>query len=68
MVLKYMCVCAKALQLCLTLCDPLDCSLPGSSVHGILQARRLEWAATSSLGDLAPLPGVRHPCLLCLLY
>ena len=29
-------------QLCLTLCDPMDCSLPGSSVHGILQARILE--------------------------
>ena len=32
-------------QLCLTLCDPMDCNLPGSSVHGILQARILEWAA-----------------------
>ena len=32
-------------QLCLTLCDPMDCSLPGSSVHGILQARILEWVA-----------------------
>ena len=31
--------------LCLTLCDPMDCSLPGSSVHGILQARLLEWVA-----------------------
>ena len=30
---------------CLTLCDPMDCSLPGSSVHGILQARILEWVA-----------------------
>ena len=29
----------------LTPCDPMDCSLPGSSVHGILQARTLEWAA-----------------------
>ena len=35
--------CAKSLQLCLTLCDPMDCSLPDSSVHGILQARTLEW-------------------------
>ena len=34
-----------ATQTCLTLCDPMDCSLPGSSVHGILQARILEWAA-----------------------
>ena len=32
-------------RLCLTLCDPMDCSLPGSSVHGILQARLLEWVA-----------------------
>ena len=32
-------------QLCLTLCDPTDCSLPGSSVHGIFQARILEWVA-----------------------
>ena len=33
-------------QLCPTLCDPMDCSLPGSSVHGTLQARILEWVAT----------------------
>ena len=32
-------------QLCPTLCDPMDCSLPGSSVHGILQARTLKWVA-----------------------
>ena len=32
-------------QSCLTLCDPMDCSLPGSSVHGILQARILVWVA-----------------------
>ena len=34
-------------KLCPTLCDPMDCNLPGSSVHGILQARMLEWAAIS---------------------
>ena len=34
-------------QSCLTLCDPMDCSLPGSSVHGIIQARILEWVAIS---------------------
>ena len=34
-------------QSCLTLCDPKDCSLPGSSVHGILQAIILEWVASS---------------------
>ena len=32
-------------QSCPTLCDPMDCSLPGSSVHGILQERVLEWVA-----------------------
>ena len=36
---------AKSLQSCPTLCDPIDCSLPGSSVREILQARILEWAA-----------------------
>ena len=41
------CVCVQSLQLCLTLCDPMDCSPPGSSVHGILQARILEWVAIS---------------------
>ena len=34
-------------QLCLTLCDPMDCSPPGSSVHGISQTRILEWVAIS---------------------
>ena len=38
---------AKSLKLCPTLCDPRDCSLLGSSVHGILQARILEWVAIS---------------------
>ena len=36
---------SKSLQSCLTLCDPMDCSQPGSSVHGISQARILEWVA-----------------------
>ena len=36
----------------LTLCDPMDCSPPGSSVHGISQARILEWAAIPFSGDL----------------
>ena len=35
-------------QLCPTLCNPMDCSLPGSSVHGILQTRVLEWVAMLS--------------------
>ena len=44
----------------LILCDPMDCSLPGSSVHGILQARILEWVARPSsraLPDLGVEPG-----------
>ena len=40
-------VCAKSLQWCPTLCDPMDCSPPGSSDNGILQARILEWVAIS---------------------
>ena len=38
---------AKSLQSCPTLCDPIDGSPPGSSVHGIFQARILEWVAVS---------------------
>ena len=40
---------AKLLQSCPTLCDPIDCSLPGSSVPGIFQARVLEWVAIAFL-------------------
>ena len=47
----YGCLHAKLLQLRPTLCDHMDCSLPGSSVHGILQARILERGAISSSGD-----------------
>ena len=39
---------AKSLHSCLTLCEPMDCIPPGSSVHGILQARILEWVAMPS--------------------
>ena len=39
---------AKLVQLCLTLCNHMDCSLPGSSVHGILRTRILEWVVMSS--------------------
>ena len=41
------CVCVLVAQSCSTLCDPVDCILPGSSVRGILQARTLEWVAIS---------------------
>ena len=44
-------------QSCLTLYDPMDCSLPGFSVHGILQARILKWVAIPFPGNL-PNPGI----------
>ena len=47
------CVCVCA-WLYLTLCDPMDYSPPGSSVHGIFQARILEWVAISSCGGSSP--------------
>ena len=55
---------SEVAQSCPTLCNPMDCSLPGSSVHGIFQARILEWVAISSPGDL-PDPGIepRSPTL-----
>ena len=40
-----MCTCARLLQSCLTLCYPMDCSPPGSTVHRILQAKIVEWVA-----------------------
>ena len=43
-----------AVKSCLTLCDPVDCSPPGSSLHGILQARILEWVAISSCRASSP--------------
>ena len=54
---QYTCMRAKLLQWCLTLCDTMNCSLPGSSVRGILQARILEWVAMPSSRDL-PNPGI----------
>ena len=49
------CLRAKVTQSCPALCDPMDCSPPGSSVHGILQARILEWVARpSSRGTSRP--------------
>ena len=50
----YIHVCSVT-RLCLTLCDPIGCSPPGSSIHGILQARILEWVAIS------PSRGSPHP-------
>ena len=45
---KVSCMSAKLIQSRLTFCDPIDCSLSGSSVRGILQARILEWVAMPS--------------------
>ena len=49
-------------QLCLTLCDSMDCNLPGSSVHGVVQARKLEWLPFPTPEDLP------DPCRLSLLH
>ena len=46
------CCCSLVAQSCPTLCDPMDCSPPVSSIHGISQARILEWVAISFPGDL----------------
>ena len=59
--------CAELLQLCPTLCDFVDCSLPGSSVHGILQARILEWVAMpSSRGASQPRDRTQVSCVSCI--
>ena len=51
-------------QLCPTLCDPMDCSRPGSSIHRILQARILEWVAIPfSRGSSWPRDGTRVSCI-----
>ena len=60
-------VCAQLLWLCPALCDPIDCSPSGSSVHGLLQARILEWVATRSSRGIFPTQGL-YPCLLGLLH
>ena len=48
---------AKSLQSCPTLCDPMDCSPPGSSIHGIFQARVMEWDAIA-FSDYEPYPSI----------
>ena len=54
-------------ELCLTLCKAMDCSLPGSSVHGILQARILEWVATPfSRGSSWPRDQTHVFCYSCI--
>ena len=61
------CKCAKSLQSCPILCDPVDCSPPGFSVHGIFQARILEWVATpSSKGSSRPRDRTRVSYISCI--
>ena len=55
----FLCVWVLVTQSCLTLCDTMDCSSPGSSVHGIIQTGILEWVAISFSRDL-PNPGLLH--------
>ena len=61
---KKLCACLKSLQGCTTLSDTMDCSPPGNSVCGILQARVLEWAdMSSSRGHLRDLGIKTVPCI-----
>ena len=56
-------LCAKSLQSCPTLCDPLDNSPPGASVNGIFQARILEWVAMPS-SRVSSQPGIEPVSLM----
>ena len=60
-------MCAKSLQSCPTLCNPIGCSLPGSSVQEVTQARILEWGVISSSRGIFPTQGP-NLCLLWLLH
>ena len=54
----------KVTQSCLTLCDPMDCSVAGSSVHGIFQTRILEWVAVAfSKGSSQPRDQTQVSCI-----
>ena len=68
---------SEQVKSCPTLCDPMDCSLPGSPIHGIFQARVLEWTAISfskgyrsilisQVVPPSPSPPRPHVCSLCL--
>ena len=60
---SFLCVWGLVSQLCLTLCDAMDCSPPGSSIHGIFQTRILEWVAISfSRGSSRPRDRTRVSC------
>jgi len=58
---------SEVTQSCLTLCNPMDCSLRGSSIHDILQARILEWIAiSSSRGSSQPRDRTHVSCISCI--
>ena len=60
-------MCVSWVQLCLTLCDPMHCSPPGSSDHGIFEARILEWVAISySRGSSRPRDQTCMSCVSCI--
>ena len=61
------CLLAKLLQSCPTLCDPIECSLPHFTVHGIFQARILKWVAMPSLrGYFQPRDWTHVSCISCI--
>ena len=62
-----MCVCVKSLQSCPTLCDPMDCSLTGSSVHGDSPGKNTGVGCHALLQGIFPTKG-SNPSLLCLLH
>ena len=63
-IITLLCVCVLVTQSCPTLCNPMDCRPPGSSVHGILQARILEWVAMpSSRGSSPPRDWTQVSCI-----
>ena len=59
------CVCVLVAQMCPALCEPIDCSPPGSSVPEILQARILEWGSHSLLQGIFPTQGSNPGLLHC---
>ena len=60
------CLHVNSPQSCLTLCDPMDCSLPGSSVHGILQTRIVKWGCCTLLQGIVLTQELAHTsCISC---
>ena len=64
---KFVCVCAKSRQSCPTLCNPMDCSPPGSSVHEDFPGKKTGVGCHALLQGIFPIQGLIS-CLLCLLH